>query len=98
MMPHSERLSAGMVTVVDGCRWAVAGELVCAAQRVGDPEPACHEMDQLRRVGAGHPSSGDKQRACGGPPQHRYRVDGGAECQLGHADHWDGERLVCIRA
>ena len=93
-MPRSARLrrSVGLAVrslwlradlSVRGCRPCPC-EGVGAAQCVGQPVPAGHAPDQVRRVGCGQPPGGDEQRACRGSAHDRQGVGGGAEPGLGH--------------
>src|SRR5439155_25389469 len=75
-----------------------AGEGVHAAQRVRQPVPAGHVLDQFGRFCPGDPGRGDEQRPGGLAATHRYRVGGAAERGLGHADDRYRELLVRVRA
>ena len=92
-MPHIARLgrSIGLVVSHGGCARPCAREGVGAAQCVGQPVPAGHAPDQVRRVSPGHPGRGDEQRASRGSAQDRHRVGRRAEPGFGHPDHRDAE-------
>jgi hypothetical protein len=79
-------------------RTACSREGIGAAECVGQPVPAGHAPDQIRRISAGHPGRGDEQRASRGSAHDRHRVGRGAEPGLGHPDHRDAELGVRMRA
>jgi hypothetical protein len=61
------RGSAGLAIGHCGRGRVCPREGVGAAESVGQPVPAGHAPDQVRRVGCGHPGRGDEQRAHQGP-------------------------------
>jgi hypothetical protein len=99
-LPRSARLrrSVGLAVGHADCGRACAREGIGAARRVGQPVPAGHPPDQVRRVGCGHPGRGDEQRASRGSAHDRYRVGRRTEPGLGHPDHRDAELGVRTRA
>ncbi len=56
--------------------WAGPCEGIGAAQGVGQPVPAGHVPDRVRRVGGGHSGRGDEQRAGGGSARDRHGASG----------------------
>jgi hypothetical protein len=91
------RMSVGLAGGHAGCWRTCPCEGVGAARCVGQPVPAGHAPDQVRRVGCGHPGRGDEQRASRGSAHRRHRVGSGAEPGLGHPGHRDAELGVRMR-
>jgi hypothetical protein len=69
-----------------------------AAQRAGQPVPACHAPGQVRGVGGGHPGRGDEQRTHRGSPLNRHRAGSRAEPGRGHPGHRDAGLGVDVGA
>ena len=91
LMPRSARLrrSVGWRPVMMAAVGPARARGVGAAQRAGQPVPACHAPGQVRGVGGGHPGLGDEQRAHRGIPAEPAPVGRRAEPGRGHPGHRD---------